>query len=432
MEDQILKDGSNRGLILILTMFTLIGSNMRINIIIFICGLFCWFEIYILSRKKHNHEVAILRMLILSIPLSFIDIFGNPYGESLISWFNIFFLIAVITYLLKYSIIKKIYFDHLSLLSLLLIMISIIPVIIGGNFFDGLKQYINIIVSFLLIVIGNSFKYNISDRDRDTLKIDYISATIITAIGLIIQIFFIQILNIEIGNYNFFGGYRHAYGFLFADYSFLSLYLSSGAMMLYSFDKKNIFPRGRFILYFGLILVTSILTSARTGIVAFIAVFIFYNLPNILTLIKKGSIKSISIISGIILMIFSSYFLVDKTRGIAKFSDSGRMALNRKAFGVFKENPFLGIGFGSTNYEGMLPHNLLFQYLAQGGLLFTIPLILFLLIVVWTAYKRDKSLVPPLMCVLLGSFFVPNIFDSRFVPILFLLISIKKTNVNNI
>ena len=83
-------------------------------------------------------------------------------------------------------------------------MISIIPVIIGGNFFDGLKQYINIVVSFLLIVIGNSFKYNISDRDRDTLKIDYISATIITAIGLIIQIFFIQILNIEIGNYNFF------------------------------------------------------------------------------------------------------------------------------------------------------------------------------------------------------------------------------------
>ncbi len=425
MKGQVLKDNSIY-MILILTVFTLICQSMHSIKINFIVGIFCWFMIYIKNRKKYSHETIILRMLILSVPLSFTDIFGNPYGLSIISWFNIFFFIIIINYLFKYLSTREIYFNYLSLLSLLLITLSVIPVIIGKDSFDGLKQYINIIVSFLLIIIGNSFKYNVTEKERTILKVDYISATIVTAIGLIVQVFFVQALNIEIGNYKFIGGYRHAHGFLFADYSFLSLYLSSGAMMLYFFDNKYMFFKNTWIFYFALILVTSILTSARTGITAFIIIFTIYNLQNILRHIKRGSIKTITITLVIILIFFLSYFLVSKTRNIGKFSDSGRLALNQKALEVFMVNPFFGIGFGDSNYVGMLPHNFLFQNLAQGGLLFIIPLIIFLVTIISTAYKKDKSLVPTLMCILLGSLFVPNIFGSRFLPTLLLILSLKE------
>ncbi len=115
------------------------------------------------------------------------------------------------------------------------------------------------------------------------------------------------------------------------------------------------------------------------------------------------------------------------TRGKAIFSDSGRKALNEIAFTVFLKNPLLGIGFGRENYKqlvGMLPHNILYQSLAQGGLVYTIPLILFMFLVVWETYKRNSEILPVLLCVLVGGLFVPNLFNSRFVPVLFLLSTI--------
>jgi hypothetical protein len=430
MSEKEMIDKYDALLVLGLVIFTLISPNIfgEYNTIVNLgLGAFCWFAFYTNNRKKFIHEIIIIRMLILSIPLSFRDIFGNPYGASIISWFNIFLLIILITYLIKYHFtVKHIFSNFLSLLSLLLIIIGLIPILGVRDYYDAIKQYINIVVPFGLIIIGNSLKDNINDNNIEVYKLDYILSAFISAIGVIIQIFFVQILNVTIGNYRFLGGYRHAYGFLFSDYSFLSLYLTSGAIMLYSLRNKYSFTKKMWPVYFVLLLFTSIFTSARTGIAAFIVVFIFYNIPRAYMLLKEGSKKkAIIIILEIILIVVISYLLINEIRGIAKFSDSGRMELNKRAWEIFMENPILGIGFGGANYIGTLPHNILFQYLAQGGLVFTIPLIVFLLFTLWLSYKNDCDLFYTLVCILLGSLFIPNIFDSRFLPVIYLLLSLK-------
>ena len=433
MDRQIKIDKKNMILLLIMTVFLLLETGIDknlIKVINFVLGTLCWISIYMENKKVYNHELVIAKLFILSVPLSFVDMFGNSYGVTILSWFNIFLLVIGLTYIGRYLARGKVYFDHLALLSIVLIFVSLIPAIRGRNISGGITQYINIVVSFILIIIGSSFKYNLNDKEVNILKKDYVLATIITAIGLFIQIFSVHILKMRIGNYNLFGGYRHAFGFLFADYSFLSLYLVSGAMMLYFFKERDRYFGNRWIAYFIFLLLASIFTSARTGIVAFIVSFVIFNLGKIIDFIKKDFRKGIIIILAIILLILFSLLLFSEIRDTAIFSDSGRFKLNQRAFEIFLSSPLCGLGFGNSNYPGMLPHNLLFQYLAQGGILFTLPLIGFLLTLLWEAYRRDKNLVPTLICLLIGSLFIPNIFDSRFLPGLLFILSLAGMGKN--
>lgn len=424
MGQKIFDDTKSFHIILILTLSILMLGNIVNKQIFLALGIISWSMVYMYNKKIHNIEFILLRMLILSIPLSFTNIFGQSYSESILSWFNIFLLTMIVIYIFKYVISGKVYLDHLSLLSILFIIIGILPVLWAKDIIDGFEQYINMILLFILVILGNSFKNNLNAVEKDMLKTDYVLATIITAIGLIIQILFIKKLNIEIGNYKFLGNYRHSYGFLFSDYSFLSLFLTSGAMMMYFSHNERLKSRIKWIIIIVCLLTSSVLTSARTGIVSFIIVFAMYSSLNVLNLIRKGSIKSIKVIIMNLTVIIASYSLIGRSRSTAKFSDSGRSVINFKAFKIFLENPILGIGFGNNDQLGTFPHNIFFQSLVQGGLLYTIPLIIFLLVLLWTAYKKDTNILAVLLCILFGALFIPNIFSSRFLPVIALLLSI--------
>lgn len=106
------------------------------------------------------------------------------------------------------------------------------------------------------------------------------------------------------------------------------------------------------------------------------------------------------------------------------------MELNKLALHIFLENPLFGVGLGGSNYTGMLPHNILFQYLVQGGLILTIPLFLFFLLVIYITFKKDKIIFAGILCILIGSFFVPNIFDSRFLGAILMVMNTRSRSVN--
>ncbi len=203
-------------------------------------------------------------------------------------------------------------------------------------------------------------------------------------------------------------------------------YLVSGAMLLYFMGKECNNSKIKRFMCITFLLSTSILTSARTGIFSFIFIFVIHSILNFLNLIKKGLFKkSFFVVIANISLIIISYLLVGKTRKSAKFSDSGRGKLNSKGIQIFLGKPLCGIGFGSNDIIGTFPHNLLIQSLAQGGLLYAIPLICFFCKVLWVAYKKDIKILPTIACVLFGSFFIPNILHSRFLSALLLLLSIK-------
>lgn len=400
------------------TMVILILGNLLNEYITLLMGLIAWGLVYYFDKSKYNLNFILFRYLILALPLSFINIFGESYGRLPVSWFNVFLLILSIYFLYLYIFKYELHLNSLSLMAIFLSIISIIPVILSSYFLEALNQYLNLVITFIMIVIGNNIKYDFNQNEKYELLSDYILTTRIAGIGVVIQYIFLNIFNIEVGNYIFFGNYRHAFGFLFSDFSFLSLYLVSGAIAIIFIKSKHNNSGYKLWIEVLFLLVTSIITSARTGIVSFLIVFILYSLYKLFRYIKTNLKEAIKLMVINIIVLFSTYLLIIRVRGFASLSDSGRMKLNYRGLDQFFLNPILGIGFGDSNYPGTLPHNIIFQSLAQGGIIYTVPIIVFIIMLLWISYKKKPEFLPLLISLFVGAMFIPNIFDSRFMPII--------------
>lgn len=415
-------------LILFLTMIVLIFQGRVNNIIIFAISSLVWVVFYKLNKNDKSIEFILTRMLVLSVPLSFTSISGKLYSQSIVSWFNIFFMILTCLVIIRGMVEDKLYLDRLSLFSLYIMIIGLVPIFISEFRMSALKQYINFIVPFILIVIGNNIKYSCNEEDKESILKDYVFATNITGIGVFMQFIIKNIFNITLGNYAHFGGYRHAYGFLFADFSFLSLYLVTGSIILLKLVDNDKMDKKRGCMNILFLVLASIITSARTGVFSFIVVFGLFMIPKFFRYLLQNFPRALLIMLSVVVLLGSVVVLFDRVRGNRKFNDSGRGSLNEIAFKLFLDNPIFGVGFGSSNYTkiaGMLPHNLIFQYLAQGGLFFALPLFIILYVVLSISKKKDGIVFMTILCILVGSLFIPNIFNSRFLGIVFLIFSIR-------
>lgn len=425
MIKEINKNNRHNFFILVLSIVSLVLTNIS-GVIFVIFGFAIWLTIYLETKKSSNAEYTLIKMIMLSIPLSFINVLNGSYGKLPLSWFNIFVIGLIIIVFIKTSLRDIIKFDHIKLISLAMIVISSIILILSVPFSNALKQYVNIVLVFIIVIVGNIIKKRLTNEDKNNLLLYYLNGVQIASIGLILQILLINFFKIDIGYFSKFGSNRSAYAFLFSDYSFLSLYLSSGAIMSLLKGKKYFGSNLKWVCMFMLPMISSILTSARTGIVALLAVLLIYSFGKFFKLLLEGSIKSLIILLLDSLILLGSYFLLKIVRGGQLTSDSGRADLNNIAFSVFKQNPISGIGFGVTSYAdkiGTIPHNLIYQFLAQGGLIFTLPLIVFLSMIVFKAYKNNRALLSGILVVILGSLFIPDIFNSRFLLAIVLLIS---------
>lgn len=416
-------------LVLILATFSLLLHSRISGLAFLAMGFIIWFIIYTGTKKKSSTEYALSKLIMLSIPLSFVSVINGSYGEMPISWFNIFMLFLTIILLLKKSAKNSIKISYLSIYALFMMVISVLPLLVASSFTDGLKQYLNIALVFLAIILGGFMRAELSLEEKDKLFLCYIQGVYIAAIGLAVQFLVINFIGMEVGYFSLFGLNRRAYAFLFSDFSFLSLYLSSGAMMIFMLGKKQYESTLKWLGYTILLLVASMLTSARTGIAAFLVVFMLYSLGRLLTLISKGSIKSILLILFNAIVLIGSYFILNRVRIGDLSGDSGRFVINTLAFEMFKKNPLLGVGFGVSTYGhniSTIPHNIFYQYLAQGGIIFTLTLIVFLFIVALIAWKKNKVLFWGYFSIIIGALFIPDIFSSRFLLGIMFLISINR------
>ena len=272
-----------------------------------------------------------------------------------------------------------------------------------------------------------------SEENNKKILFDYIWSTNITGLGTLLQYLAKKLIDIKLGNYAFLGGYRHSFGFLFADYSFLSLYLVTGAtLLLYLVDKGKIKKKiGAINIIF--LVITSVITSARTGIFAFIVVVGILSIPKFFHYLIYNFPRILILTLAVVVLAGTSFMLVGNIRGNRSLSDSGRGKLNQRAFEMFLENPILGVGFGTNNYSklvGMIPHNLIFQYLAQGGLVFFVPLLVILYMILSSSRRRDPIIFGAILCILVGALFIPNIFNSRYMGAILLIFSIR--DIHNI
>jgi hypothetical protein len=210
----------------------------------------------------------------------------------------------------------------------------------------------------------------------------------------------------------------------------VSLFLVSGAVLSFFHGRKYTGSSLGSWFITSFLVITSVLTSARTGIVAF--VFTMF-VVSMLLLTNGSDRKSLNKVVLLFLantiIIIIGFIVFYGSRGTAIFSDSGRHSLNINALNIFRKAPLYGIGFGDINYAGTLPHNIVFQSLAQGGLIYTIPIITFIIVLLISAFNRDKSIFATLVCIIFGAIFIPDIFDSRFFSVI-LAVSKKRSSMN--
>ena len=404
------------------------GSN---NVIVFLVSLLVYSLIAYFSESILHF---LIESIIYSIPTSFLNILNGSYGLLPISWFNIFYLLLLL-YIINDFLKNRKRLLSRSLLnrkvitsSIILTILLLVSLFSSKLMNDALKQFLNMLLVLISFPLGFISGKMVKDEYINKTILVYSFTTLLSSIVVIIQFLIFHNFGLKLGNIAIYGSNRIAFGISFTDFSFLSLYLTSGlAGLMTIYNKFNINLLIR-VFWFTLIFVASLITSARTGIVAFVLILVFHVITSIYNKTDKKlsiMIKYISLIVAITLIFALMIYTVRPTEFL---NDSGRMKLNIQAWNVFLENPLFGFGLGTNTYfvnYSTLPHNLVFQLLAQGGLILTIPLLSWLFYLLYKSITARYVTRYMYLLILVGSMFIPDIFNSRMLSVIILISSMS-------
>jgi hypothetical protein len=222
---------------------------------------------------------------------------------------------------------------------------------------------------------------------------------------------------------------RQACAFIFSDVSFLSLYLS--LIAFYCF--RVFFKKHNFIMLTYMLVITlgMLLSSARTGLFVlfvFIFIYVFFKQKNIIN----------KVFLCLILLIFSYVFLQFFYTIRAEsnlLSDSGRFQGYLRALSLLFDRPFIGYGFSRDYISSLMgcsiPHFSFLQYAIHGGILYSLVLLYNQYCIFKYAVVKKSFYVWQHAMILIGCCFIPDIFASRFLTMIILLIIIvTKRKIN--
>lgn len=426
----------------------LIALNTISYMINGILGIITQFIIYIYIYYKDKKEykniiVTIIKLVIVSIPTSFINIMGGEYGNLPISWFNITVILSSIYLVLLYSKNKyrNLGINFFYLIIFIFILFYFIALLICDNKISGMSSFLTVCIPLLFILLISIIKK--LDIKYDELTKLYINVALGSAIGLMFQIVAYNVFGIQYGYIKYMSE-RIAFAGIFKDFSFYSVYLASTAqciiMKFIINGSKNI--KG---LFGGIFLcLASILTSARTGIMSIGVVFFIIIITTLFFGKFKNKIKALICIPILVVTFTISISILVNLRNDNQsiIGDSGRNGTYQSAMAIFKKNPLFGIGIGIDNYQkyvqenlfgfdATIPHNFIMQSLAQLGLLGTILLIVFILYICIMALKiPNKEISYMFLVTLVSNFVLPDMLNTRFIVIQILLIIISYKNIN--
>ncbi|WP_426477606.1 O-antigen ligase family protein [Chryseobacterium sp. CBSDS_008] len=367
-------------------------------------------------RKKATINEAFTICLILTLPFSFSPLVGS----SFFSLFIIIQFVFICILLAGNFSSKKNQLIQILGLGLLLFCLAV--------YFFNQSNYPKILVEtliktllFLLIIIVALIKLKISNLTVLSMMRFYICAGAVAGLMVLIQYLSFKLLGINyLGVQNQFGKFRTGFAGLFYDYSISSIYLSSVSLILiYGLLTKQYIVNYKwsFILLFFTI-GTSVLTSGRSGIAAlFIAIFF------LLIYLRNIKIIVISLIAGFPLIKTILYiYSLNRTTNLS--NDSGRLDNYLNALNYFYKNFWFGsrfLGFNETS-KSMLPHNFILDFLVQYGVVFTLLLLLFLIVVWFKGLKKQPILFFLFLLMLVGGNFHASFINTHYIIIPLILI----------
>lgn len=383
-----------------------------------------WGYVFYSGLNKRGLANQLVTMMIVSIPLSFVSVLGQTESLVFLNWFHIFtllFLLYVFITLIKnYRSIRFTWLDGSIVLALVGLGISFAMNWTRVTSFSITQMLL--IVFFLIAALLCNLLMSIT-RLKEMFDIEFLLEQlqfVLMGMAVFVIIQFVLYKNsIVLGRVENYANQRLALGFINFDFSFLSLLL---LVNIFYPIQKIIFNKKLDIISLvsmGLALLSSTLTSARTGLMAFIIVLSIMTILYVFIFNKLSLSVAKRILVFVLLAIVSAgilYFMYKK-RG---FGSSGRTDINRDAIAAFKNRPIGGNGLNWISRHGVMPHNFFTQYLAQTGLVFIVPITVSLTLLANKIRQSNIAIFAGILICIVGSMFIPDIMNSRF----FLLVAI--------
>lgn len=391
---------------------------------------------FALSYRKFKLEssskaTALVQIMCYSIPLSWRNVFGGDYGSLPISWFYVIgFLLLIHLFNLKKNIKLKYYLFATVLITIFTLAYSWIPLAMTNPdyFNSGVSLFIvlsfhNIMVLAAILKGGIISEENVIDIEKS-----YVAAGFITSLGIITQ-FALFKFGTTIGTIIYYLN-RQSFYFIFSDVSHATLYLATTSFLAIQLLNKKLFSKKHALIPI-ITLIGAAITSARTGLVVFFAVYMIY----ILLAQKKFIRKLSSIIIGII-SLFCAYTLFMIVRPQSDvyqilFDSSGRYDGYNTAINMFLENPILGYGLSKeyiSDLTGLpIPHFSFLQYLIHAGIFYTLIIFGVVSLTYFHArkYKMNESWL--ILLTTFGTCFIPDFFSTRYITLLMVIVFLKST-----
>ena len=396
-------------------------------------ALLCFPIAYILISRKQRIGKAFISGIILSLPLSFINIFGGSYDNFPLSWYNLF----CIAYIL-YESFNKLKFSYHSgtLIIVALLGVFALSTILSYDPSISIKSLLTTGVTcvVLLFFLCNYYLEKYSNEDLQMYRTQYIVALCSIGVSMLtLKVLFL--FGIEFSNSGIMdvGGGRIGNRFLFTDFSFLSIFLSTGVAYCLFIKFENKWIQTIICL---LLLWACIETTARSGLVALlIFVFLFF----VKKFLSTQKVKYLIIIAPFLFISVIAVNVLNNRRNSkqAITDGSGRIENIINSMVAIKENPFFGVGPGAKVYRNYIenehgvvdnyeiPHNIIFQMLVYYGMVGLIILSLFFIYLIIN--RKDTPEYNMFYVCVIGAFFVPDIFVSRFFLVMILLMWMSRT-----
>ncbi|MDM0053466.1 hypothetical protein [Variovorax sp. J22R115] len=274
-----------------------------------------------------------------------------------------------------------------------------------------------------MVIFGWLVYWPIFIRKRTVLLIDVecllryvVNLGLILSIGLFLQIFLFRSYGIEIGKIDLVQD-RDAFGFIWNDYSFLSLFL----VTLVPLTWRGSLQKTTKVLYTGTFITASAMTSARTGIVAVIVAYGIVCFVKILRALLTLRIKRAEFYYFGAAILFAPtliYYVFELFPRVTSLGDSGRVDGYISALHFIGNNILFGSAFGVQYYKEQIdtiPHNAFLYLLAAGGVVFLILFLAWAIVLVGRIYKHvDFGLFLSLAIAGIGFQFIPAFFSAYF------------------
>lgn len=381
----------------------------------------------ILMNKKENIFNKIIKLLIMSLPMSYIGILGMQMHQF-ISWYNIFLLIFLFCCMNKNNSVK------LSKENFFVVFICLILLLLGNiTETDLQKSMIEILQVFMMIfpiayVFNKNNKFPLTKKDIKKLLQLYLNICLATAIAMIIQYLIYYNTHKIIGIIAFTGGGRVSCFCLFKGASILPIFMGIG-FLITLIDMLNKKMALKDLIKTLIIFIAMVLNTSRSALAI---LFIVSGLIIFNKIRKKINIKTI-IITFIVFAaaIIGTNYILKLRSNLNGFLDAnGRYETWMNGIYIWTnsiKNFLLGAGFRSDLWiTTAKPHNVIFQSLAQCGIVFTT--IIFAEIFKYFIINKKNPYIYIILFIIMSGMLVTDFYANAFTTIIFILVELYRQN----